>query len=101
MLRQLFGDKGIELNSVVRFDNAGVGRAALQAGAGMMLIREEYAAQGEREGLLAISPLVQTQITLAIAHQSSRKDDPLIQAFVEAAKVPWPEMKLTTAAHDA
>ena len=97
---QLFGDKGLEMNIVVRYDNAAVGRAALQAGAGMMLVREEYAAQGEREGHLAIWPIIRTELALSVSHQSSRKDDPLVQAFIEAAKVSWPEMKLTKTAHD-
>ncbi|CAE6844140.1 LysR family transcriptional regulator [Paraburkholderia domus] len=97
---QLFGDKGLELNIVVRYDNAAIGRAALQAGAGMMLVREEYAVQGEREGYLAISPIIRTELALSVAHQSSRKDDPLVQAFIEAAKVSWPEMKLTKAVRD-
>jgi DNA-binding transcriptional LysR family regulator len=100
MLAQLFGDRGFELNSVVRFDNSAVGRAALQAGVGMMLLREEHAVQGEQAGYLAISPIARAEVALSIAHQSSRKDDPLIQAFIEAARVSWPEMKLTQPAHD-
>jgi DNA-binding transcriptional LysR family regulator len=95
MLAQLFGDKGLVLNSVIRFDHSAVGRAALRAGAGMLLLREEHAVQGEKEGYLAISPIARAEAPLSIAHQSGRKDDPLVQAFVEAARVPWPEMKLT------
>lgn len=90
---QLFGEKGLELNVVIRYDNAAVGRAALAAGAGMMLVREEYAVQGEREGHLAISPIVRTELALSVAHQSSRKGDPLVQAFIEAARVSWPDMR--------
>jgi len=93
MLAQLFGDKGLELNSVIQFDNSSVGRTALQAGAGMMLLREEHAIQGEQDGYLAVSPLAQCQTSLSVAHQSGRGEDPLIQAFVDAATVPWPEMK--------
>jgi DNA-binding transcriptional LysR family regulator len=95
MQAKLFGEKGLELNVVVRCDNPALGRAVLQAGAGMMLVREEYALQGESEGHLAISPIVRTEFVLSVAHQTSRKDDPLVRAFVEAAKVSWPEMKLT------
>ena len=97
MLAQLFGDKGLELNTVIRFDNSAVGRAALRAGAGMMLLREDHAVQGEQEGYLAVSPIAQAQVALSVAHQSARKDDPLIKAFLEAARVPWPKMKLTEA----
>lgn len=91
MLTQLFGDKGLDLNVVVRFDNSAVGRSALIAGAGMMLIREDRAMQGTRDGHLAISPLARAEIPLSIAHQAARKDDPLILAFLQAARTPWPE----------
>jgi DNA-binding transcriptional LysR family regulator len=56
MLAHLFGDKGLELNSVIHYDHSAVGRAVLRAGAGMLLLREDNAVQGEREGYLAISP---------------------------------------------
>lgn len=94
MLTELFGDRGLELNTVVRFDNAALGRSMLQAGVGMMLMREEHAVQGELEGTLAKSPIARTEFGLSIAHQSSRKDDPLIQAFVDAGAMAWPEMKM-------
>lgn len=97
MLAQLFGDKGLELNSVARFDNSALGRAMLRAGVGMMLMREDQANEGEREGWLAKSPIARTEFALCVAHQSSRKDDPLIRAFVEAAHDVWPEMRLTVA----
>jgi DNA-binding transcriptional LysR family regulator len=100
MLAQLFGEKDLELNSVIRFDNSAVGRTALRAGAGMMLLREDHALQGEQEGYLALSPIADAKVALSIAHQSARKNDPLLQAFVEAARVPWPKMKLTEA-HNA
>jgi DNA-binding transcriptional LysR family regulator len=94
MLAQLFGDKGLELNTVVRFDNSAVGRAALRAGAGMMLLREEHVVEGEREGYLAVSPLAATETPLSVAYASGREDDPLIRAFTEAARAVWPGMKL-------
>jgi DNA-binding transcriptional LysR family regulator len=93
MLAQLFGNRGLELNSVLRFDNSSVGRAALEAGAGMMLLREDHAIQRELKGNLAVSPLARTEISLWAAHQAGRHADPLIKAFVEAAKVFWPQIK--------
>jgi DNA-binding transcriptional LysR family regulator len=96
MLGRLFGDKGLELNSVIRFDNAQLGRAALLAGAGMLLLREDHVQQGVRDGHLAASSIAHTTIALTIAHQPGRRDDPLIQAFLDAATVPWPDMKLTS-----
>ena len=91
---QLFEDKGIELNSVIQFDNATLGREMLYAGAGMMLVREEYAIQGAKEGLLAISDVAAAERSLFMIHLASRKNDPLIRGFVDAAYNTWPEMKL-------
>jgi DNA-binding transcriptional LysR family regulator len=93
MLERLFGEKGLELNSVVRFDNAALGRALVQAGVGMLLMREEYALEGVREGHLALSPIARTEYPQFIAHLASRGNDPLIRAFIEAAGETWPDMK--------
>lgn len=93
MLDRLFGEKGLELNSVVRFDNAALGRALVQAGVGMLLMREEYALEGVREGQLALSPIARTEYPQFVAHLASRGNDPLIRAFIEAAGEVWPDMK--------
>jgi len=92
MLGRLFGDKGLRLNTVIRSDNAAVARTALIAGAGMMLIREDHALQGETEGVLALSPLARAEIPMSIAYQASRSTDPLIRAFLEAAGTVWPSL---------
>lgn len=96
MLSQLFGDKGLELNTVVRFDNAALARSMLQAGVGMMLMREDHALQDEREGYLTLSPIAHAEFGLFVAHVASRSKDPLISAFVDAASMAWPDMKRTT-----
>ena len=93
MLSQLFGDKGLELNTIVRYDNAALARSLLQSGVGMMLMREEHALQGEREGYLTLSPIAHAEFGLFITHVASRGNDPLISAFIEAVNVAWPEMK--------
>lgn len=92
MLGSLFGDRGLQLNTVISFDNATLARSALIAGAGMMLVREDHALRGEEQGLLAISPLAQAEIPLSIAYSSARAADPLVLAFLEAARTAWPEM---------
>jgi DNA-binding transcriptional LysR family regulator len=91
-LTQLFADKGLELNTVVRFDNGALARALLPGGVGMLLLREEHALQGVRDGYLAISPLAVAEFPLRIAHLTSRSMDPLIQAFIEVARSVWPGM---------
>ncbi|MDE2200779.1 MAG: LysR family transcriptional regulator [Rhodospirillales bacterium] len=97
MLAQMFEERGLELNSVIRFDNSGVGRTALVAGAGMMLLREDHAMQGERDGILTMAPIARVEVALSIAHQSAREHDPLIRAFLEAARVPWPDLRIPEA----
>lgn len=98
MLGQLFGDRGLELNSVIRFDNVSLGRALLQAGAGMMLLREDHALLGAQDGYLALSPIARAEVTMSVVHQTSRKNDPLIQAFLVAASHAWPDMRPATKA---
>jgi len=91
MIAKMFADKGLSLNSVMCFDNSAVGFSALKAGAGLMIVREDEALQGERDGDLAISPIARAHADLAIAYQTARKDDPLIMAFVDAAETVWPQ----------
>ncbi len=94
MLREMFTDRGLELNSVARFDNAVVARTLAQAGVGMLLMREEQALQGERDGVLALSPLARPEYGLYIAHLATRENDPLIRAFMGAADKAWPGLTL-------
>jgi DNA-binding transcriptional LysR family regulator len=89
MLNQLFADRGLDLNTVVQFDNEAVGRAMVHAGVGLMLVREEHAVRGAQEGSLAVSPIAKTDFALLFAHANSRSADPLIIAFGEAARAAW------------
>lgn len=93
MLDRLFKDRGLELNAVAYFDTAVLGRTMLHAGVGLMLMREESALQGAREGSLAISPIAGAQFQLYLAHLSSRAHDPLIQAFVHATRAVWSDLQ--------
>lgn len=97
MLREFFEDRGLELNSVVRFDNAALGRAMLEAGVGVMLMREEQAIQGVEQGTLAVSPIAHTKFPIFMAHIKGRGNDPLIRAFLEAAAETWPGLRATPA----
>lgn len=93
MLAQMFTDRGLAMNTVVRFDNAMLARSLLKAGVGLMLMHEPHALQGERDGLLALSPIAQAEFGLFAAHVASRGSDPLIGAFVEAVRQAWPDMR--------
>lgn len=94
MLVELFASKGLELNTVIHFDNAAIARNLVLAGAGMMLMRRDLAEAGERQGQLTISNIERSSFSLYLAHLASRKEDPLIRAFVESTQAQWPEMTL-------
>lgn len=93
MLRQMFGDRALDLNSVVQYDTEAVGRGMIQSGVGLMLVREEHALRGEREGTLALSPIARADYPLCLAFTAARTTDPLIAAFVDAAAEAWPEAR--------
>ncbi len=93
LLKELFSKRGLELNSVVRFDNAAVARSLMESGVGMMLMREEHISIGLKQGTLAVSPLIHEKMPILIAHMRNRQDDPLIQAFHETAASIWPNAK--------
>ncbi len=93
MIAELFGQRGLKLNIGVLFENAAHGRALLHAGVGVILLPEEDALEGVRQGTLAVSPLGHAEYSLSIAHHASRVNDPLIQAFVAAAVEAWPGLQ--------
>lgn len=93
MLDELFEQKGLKLNTVLRFDGAGLVDLMAGTGIGMVLMWEELALRGEREGTLAVSPVATAEIPLMVAHLATREDDPLIGAFVDAARSAWPAMQ--------
>ncbi|HUD32103.1 MAG TPA: LysR family transcriptional regulator [Variovorax sp.] len=92
ILKELFADRGLALNSVASFDNAILGRTMLEAGVGLGLVREDHALEAERRGTMALSPLGRAVHPNHIVHLASRQDDPLIGAFVDAAAAVWPEL---------
>lgn len=94
MLVKMFDEKGHTLNSVARFDNAVVARTLAQAGVGMLLMRAEQALQGEKDGVLALSPLAPPSYSLYYAHLATRRKDPLILSFLEVAAKVWPDIRL-------
>jgi len=93
MLSELFSQRGIELNSVVRFTNGALGRTVLEAGGGLMMLRKDIAHRGRDAGTLCICPLATTRFPVSIVHLTSRARDPLINAFLDASTVVWPHFK--------
>jgi DNA-binding transcriptional LysR family regulator len=94
MLKQLFEERGLELNAVATYDNASLGRSMLEAGVGLMLIRKEHAKLGLKKGSLAVSPIARAEMSMYMVHAASRKNDPLICAILEAATQVWPNLTL-------
>ncbi len=94
MLKQLFEARGLELNTVASFDSASLGRAMLEAGVGLMLIREQDAKRGLEKGTLAVSPIARAQMSLYMVHVASRRNDPLICAMLDAATEIWPDLRI-------
>jgi DNA-binding transcriptional LysR family regulator len=95
MLSQLFDQRGLELNTVARFDNATLARTMLESGVGLTLMRDEQAILGREKGTMAVSPIARAQLQLFMAHLASRRNDPLIVAFLEAATDVWPDLRVT------
>ncbi len=91
MLSDIFEKNGFQLNSAATFDNAVIARSMLGAGIGMMLMRKEHATQCVRDGTCAVSPCVASSYGNFLAHLKSRSEDPLVLAFLEAARTVWPE----------
>lgn len=92
MLKEMFENRGLELNGIVHFDNAVLGRAMLEAGVGMMLIREEHARAGAEQGVVAMSSHAFAEHPIYLAHVSSRRNDPMVNAFLEATTDVWPDL---------
>ncbi len=93
MLREMFEDRGLELNGVVSFDNAVLGRSMLEAGVGMMLVREDHAKAGEAQGLVCMSSLAVVEHPIYLAHVAGRRNDPMVHAFLEATTDVWPDLR--------
>lgn len=93
MLDRMFASRGLENNVVARTDNHMLARAMAQAGVGLSLIQEERALDGEKAGLLCVSPIAVAEHDMVAAHILSRNEDPMIQAVVKAIRTVWPEAK--------
>lgn len=93
LLSQLFEPRGLTPRSVARFDNVSMAAALMQSGLGLMLMRELHAFKGAEEGTLAVSPLAKTMLPLVVSYLASRKNDPIIVAFVQAVLHVWPEAR--------
>ncbi len=93
MLDELFASRGLKLRFVAETDDHHIRRDMVRAGTGLSLVREDHAREGEQSGLMATASLGRTRTQLLLAWLSNRGADPLVRAFVAAARAVWPEAR--------
>jgi DNA-binding transcriptional LysR family regulator len=91
MREQLFRSHGLEVNASIETNNDLMLRALIAGGVGVGLVREDFAEEGERNGIFALSPLGKGQTNLLFVYPDARHGDPIIQAAIEGVCASWPE----------
>lgn len=94
MREALFRVHGLEVNAAVEANNDLLLRSLIVDGVGVGLVREDHAENGERDGLLAVSPLGHAETHLQFVYPDARAKDPVIQAVLCTVRVSWPEAAL-------
>jgi len=89
MLDQLFGAKGLQLNTMLKSDNDRVIRNLIAAGAGLSLVREDQALAARERGTMCVSELAVASTQLLFVFQVNRGSDPLVSALHETVKGAW------------
>jgi DNA-binding transcriptional LysR family regulator len=89
MLDEAFQSRGLVRTSVNSTDSDVFLRTLITAGVGLSVIREEHAKDARQAGLMAIAPDWEAQCPLQLAYPKARAHDPLIHAFVKAARSVW------------
>lgn len=94
ILDDIFISKGHDLNTVAIFDNSTIAREMMEAGVGLTLVREEHALKAAQENKYAIYAACTMSYSNYAVHHSSRKNDPLVHAYLEALRLSWPELNI-------
>lgn len=94
ILDDLFSKNGLVLNSVAVFDNSSIARAMMEAGVGITLIRKEHALKDKEGNKYSISSNQTMEYCNYAVHHISRKNDPLVMAYIEALRLSWPEYQI-------
>ncbi len=89
MLASLFHKRGLQLNGVVETDNELVIRTMVVEGVGLSLIRSDHAAQGEKDGIMCISPAGSAHADLMFAYPKVRRDEPVLKALESSIREAW------------
>ena len=94
MREALFRVHGIEVNAVVETNNDLLLRSLIADGVGMGMVREDFAAIGERDGVFGVAPIGRTGTHLQFVYPDARTTDPVIRAVLSIVRTLWPEAAL-------
>lgn len=92
MLSSLFHPLGLQPSAVVQADNESVLRLMVGEGVGLSLVRDDYAQQADRDGLMCVLPQGTAQTQLLFAYQNARRQEPLIQALAQSVAEVWRDL---------
>lgn len=95
MIDQPFLDRGLARNTVYSTDSDVFLRNMISAGVGVSIVREDHAREAQRTGAMAVAMHWEAHEELRLAYSHKRVNDPLIQAFLAAARSVWSEMDVT------
>jgi DNA-binding transcriptional LysR family regulator len=96
MLDEIFGNRGLQLHAVARYDSEAASRSMVACGVGLALHREEQAIRAVESGMAVVAPLVRIACPLNLASLSRRKNDPLIKTVVAGAVAAFSESRATS-----
>ena len=94
MREALFRVHGIEVNAVVETNNDLLLRSLIADGVGMGMVREDFAAIGERDGVFGVAPIGRAGTHLQFVYPDARTTDPVIRAVLSIVRTLWPEAAL-------
>jgi DNA-binding transcriptional LysR family regulator len=89
MMDQLFGAKGLQVNSAVQANNDVVIRSLIADGVGLCLVREDQAIEARDLGKMSLSDIAVAQTALMFVYQINRQADPLVLALGNVVRRVW------------
>jgi len=89
MLATLFQGSGLKPSRALEANNDLVIRSLIAEGVGVSLVRSDHAAEGERAGIMSISPIAVAHSQMLFAYRKAREQEPVIQAVLAALDDIW------------
>jgi DNA-binding transcriptional LysR family regulator len=90
LVREMFGEVGLEVRSVVEADQEASMVSLVRTGVGLATMRRDIAEMASHRQELCIWPGTVRQVSLSFIYQSTRFDDPLIAACRKSLLSVWP-----------